>query len=216
MNMNRPRFTPRTTIMDGMWASTVWVKRAGNWQAAYHQETPSRGAARPKETVSALSDKTEESSGTQAMVATKSMESCMISPDAAALEAELRAAMAEHRKASLAGDTERVASFMADEYLQTNVSGKVQDKSAWLAEYFIPYAALIKAGTLHVTYEDEDVRIRIFGDAAVVIGRGIVKVCASHEFGSSEMASGSSRLCTTHSRNHHPQPAGSSVRSVLT
>ncbi len=90
-------------------------------------------------------------------------------------QAELRDAMAELRKASLAGDTERVASLIADEYLQTNVSGQVQDKSTWLAEYFKPYAALIKAGTLHVTYEDEDVRIRIFGHAAVVIGRLTVK-----------------------------------------
>jgi len=106
-------------------------------------------------------------------VATKPAESSMKSPpDPAALEAGLRAAMAELRKASLAGDTERVANLMADEYLQTNVSGQVQDKSAWLAEYFKPLAALIKAGTLHwETYENEDVRIRIFGDAAVVIGK---------------------------------------------
>jgi uncharacterized protein (TIGR02246 family) len=91
-------------------------------------------------------------------------------------QAELRDAMAELRKASLAGDTERVASLIADDYLQTNVSGQVQDKSAWLAEYFKPLAALIKAGTLHwETYEDEDVRIRIFGDAAVLIGRLTVK-----------------------------------------
>jgi uncharacterized protein (TIGR02246 family) len=90
--------------------------------------------------------------------------------------AELRDAMAELRKASIAGDTESVASLIADEYLQTNVSGQVQDKSAWLAEYFRPYAALVKAGTLHwETYEDEDVQIRIFGDAAVVIGRVTVK-----------------------------------------
>ena len=89
---------------------------------------------------------------------------------------ELRDAMAELRKASLAGDTERVERPMADEYLQTNVSGQVQDKSAWLAEYFKPYAALIKAGTLHwETYKDEDVRIRVFGDAAVIIGRVTVK-----------------------------------------
>jgi uncharacterized protein (TIGR02246 family) len=109
-------------------------------------------------------------------VATKTVDSSMNSLDAAASEAGLRAAMADLRKASLAGDTERVASLMADEYLQTNVSGHVQDKSAWLAEYFKPLAALIKAGTLHwEAYEDEDVRIRIFGDAAVIIGRLTVK-----------------------------------------
>jgi hypothetical protein len=28
-----------------VWAATVWVKRAGKWQAAFHQETPGNGAA---------------------------------------------------------------------------------------------------------------------------------------------------------------------------
>jgi Domain of unknown function (DUF4440) len=86
-------------------------------------------------------------------------------------EAELRAAMAERLKASIDGDTEKIASSLADEYLQTDIYGYVQDKNAWLNEYFKPLASLIKAGKFHwEVYEQKDVQLHIFGDAAVVIG----------------------------------------------
>jgi len=63
-------------------------------------------------------------------------------------EAELLAAMAERREASQKGDSEKVASSMADEYLQTDNSGYVQNKNTWLNEYFKPLAELIKAGQI--------------------------------------------------------------------
>ena len=47
---------------------------------------------------------------------------------------ELRTVMAERLKASMAGDTEKIASSLADEYLQTDIRGYVQDKNAWLNE----------------------------------------------------------------------------------
>ena len=53
-------------------------------------------------------------------------------------EAELGAAMAERMKANVEGDTEKIASSLADEYLQTDIYGYVQDKTAWLNEYFKP------------------------------------------------------------------------------
>jgi len=87
-------------------------------------------------------------------------------------EAELRAVMAERLKASMAGDTEKIASSLADEYLQTGISGYVQDKNAWLNEYFKPLAELIKAGKFHwEVFEEKDVQVRASGDTAVVIGR---------------------------------------------
>jgi ketosteroid isomerase-like protein len=87
-------------------------------------------------------------------------------------EAELRAVMAERRKASLEGDSEKVASSMADEYRQTDISGYVQDKTTWLNEYFKPLADLIKAGKFRwEVYEQKDVQVHIFGDCAVVIGK---------------------------------------------
>src|SRR5260370_35005788 len=61
-------------------------------------------------------------------------------------EAELRAAMDERRKASVAGDTETIANSMADDYIQTDIAGYVQNKTSWLKEYFKPLAELIRTG----------------------------------------------------------------------
>jgi ketosteroid isomerase-like protein len=86
-------------------------------------------------------------------------------------EGELRAAMAERLKASIEGDTEKIAISMTDDYLQTDISGYVQDKSTWLNEYFKPLAELIKAGKFHwEVYERKDAQFRMYGDCAVVIG----------------------------------------------
>jgi ketosteroid isomerase-like protein len=86
-------------------------------------------------------------------------------------EAEVRAAMEERRKASQEGDTEKVASSLADEYLQTDIAGYVQDKGSWLNEYFKPLSELIKAGKFRwEVYEQKEARIRLYGDCAVVIG----------------------------------------------
>jgi ketosteroid isomerase-like protein len=86
-------------------------------------------------------------------------------------EAEVRAAMEERRKASQQGDTEKVLSSLADEYLQTDIGGYVQDKSTWLNEYFKPLSELIKAGKFRwEVYEQKDVRIRMYGDCAVIVG----------------------------------------------
>ena len=87
-------------------------------------------------------------------------------------EAELLAVMTECRKAALVGDLEKIAGCLADEYLQTDIGGYVQDKTAWLREYAEPLAKLIKTGKFcWEVYEDKDVQVRMYGDAAVVIGR---------------------------------------------
>src|SRR5579864_667681 len=86
-------------------------------------------------------------------------------------EAELRAVMSERRRASLEGDSERIASSMAAEYRQTDISGYVQDKTAWLNEYFKPLAELIKARKFRwEVFEQKDVQILVYGDCVVVIG----------------------------------------------
>lgn len=86
-------------------------------------------------------------------------------------ETELRAAMAERRKASLEGDTDKIAGSIADDYLQTDISGYVQDKTTWLNEYFKPLAELIKSGKFRwEVFEQKDVQIRMYGNCAVVIG----------------------------------------------
>lgn len=89
----------------------------------------------------------------------------------ASAEGEIRAIMEQARQASLDGDSKIIASLIADEYLQTDISGHVQDKSTWLKQYFDPIAELIKAGKFRwELYERKDVQIHTFGDSAVVIG----------------------------------------------
>jgi hypothetical protein len=86
-------------------------------------------------------------------------------------ESELRAAMAERLQASLEGNSEKTASLMADEYIQTDISGHVQDKATWFKEYFDPVAGLIKAGKFRwEVYEQKELQFRVYGDAAVVMG----------------------------------------------
>jgi ketosteroid isomerase-like protein len=86
-------------------------------------------------------------------------------------EAALRVTMAEHHKASLEGDTQTIAASMTDDYLQTDISGVVQNKETWLKNYFIPLADLIKAGKFRwETYDEKDVKVRIHGDTGIVIG----------------------------------------------
>ncbi len=86
-------------------------------------------------------------------------------------EAELRAFMAELRKASIEGDVDAVANSMTDDYIQTDINGYRQDKTTWLNEYFRPLADLIKAGTFHWDeYERTSLQFRLYGDCAVVTG----------------------------------------------
>jgi ketosteroid isomerase-like protein len=94
----------------------------------------------------------------------------------ASAQSELRIAMDERHKAMLAGDGEIVERLTADEYVQTDVSGYVQDRSTWLNEYFRPLAMLIKAGRFRWdTYEENDVQIHMLGDTAVVTGSMALK-----------------------------------------
>ena len=67
---------------------------------------------------------------------------------------EVLAALAERDKAFVAGDETKVAQFMSEDYLQTDVSGHVQDKQAWLKEYFGPLAPLLRSGQTQVTAFD--------------------------------------------------------------
>jgi len=129
----------------------------------------------------------------------------MESSNRARAEAELRATMEVRRKASLEGDTEKIAGSLVDEYLQTDISGYVQDKTTWLDEYFKPLAELIKAGKFRwEVYAGKDVQIRMFGDCAVVTGSleakgaGARYVPAQHTWVEDPDASFSGTLRFTH------------------
>jgi uncharacterized protein (TIGR02246 family) len=120
-------------------------------------------------------------------------------------ETEIRSLMAQARKASLEGDSDKIASLMAEEYLQTDISGHVQDKATWLKEYFNPIAEMIRAGKFRwEVYDRKDVQIRIYGDSAVVIGKVEAKgigarfVPQTHTWAADPNASFSGTLHFTH------------------
>src|SRR5579859_214967 len=86
-------------------------------------------------------------------------------------EAEVRAVENERLKANIEGDTDKVASLMTADYLQTDIYGNVQSKATWLREYFEPLAELIKAGKFRwETFEQKNEQIQVHGDNAVVVG----------------------------------------------
>jgi ketosteroid isomerase-like protein len=89
---------------------------------------------------------------------------------------EVLAALAERDKAYLAGDETKVAQFMSEDYLQTSVSGDVQDKQAWLKEFYGPLAPMLRSGkTRYVTFERSDIVVRDFGDTMVMAGKQTLK-----------------------------------------
>ena len=91
-------------------------------------------------------------------------------------KAEVLAALAERDKAFVAGDETKVAQFMSEDYLQTDVSGNIQDKQAWLNEYYRPMAPLLKSGeTRWVTFQRSDIVVRDLGDTMVVAGKQTIK-----------------------------------------
>lgn len=120
-------------------------------------------------------------------------------------EAEIRSVMTQIRTASLDGDSDKVSSLMAEEYLQTDISGHVQDKQTWLREYFNPLAELIKAGKFRwELLERKDVEFRIYGESAVVVGAleakgtGAKWVPQSHTWAPDPNASSTGTLRFTH------------------
>jgi len=91
-------------------------------------------------------------------------------------KAEVLAALAELDKAFVAGDETKVAEFISEDYFHTDFSGKIQDKQAWLNEYYRPMAPLLKSGkTQLATYDRSDVVVRDFGDRVVVTGKVTLK-----------------------------------------
>jgi len=85
--------------------------------------------------------------------------------------ADFRAAVAKRHQAMIDGDEGTVDRLTAKEYAQTDIFGRVQDKTSWMNEYFRPLAALIKSGKFRwERYEERDVRVTMVGGTAVVTG----------------------------------------------
>jgi len=91
-------------------------------------------------------------------------------------KAEVLAALAERDKAFVAGDETKVAQFMTEDYLQTDVGRNVEDKESWLNEYYRPLAPLLKSGkTQLTTFDRSDIVVRDLGDTFIVAGKGSLK-----------------------------------------
>jgi ketosteroid isomerase-like protein len=87
-------------------------------------------------------------------------------------EAEVQQGADRFYEAFLAGDIATVENLTADDYLQTDVNGKVQDKKAWLAEYYKPIVVHMKTGEFKwEVFERKVEQVRLYGDVAVLIGR---------------------------------------------
>jgi ketosteroid isomerase-like protein len=148
-------------------------------------------------------------------------------------EADLRATIAELRTASVEGDTQKVVASMTDDYLQTDISGLVQNKDTWLKNYFIPVADLIKAGKFRwESYDLKDVEIRIHGDTGIVVGaleakgsgarfdverirtRPFLANCVLLVSTSGGRASGCWLPCTTQCRSHPRQSRNNQIPAI--
>lgn len=70
----------------------------------------------------------------------------VLSQTNSSVDSEVRSVMAQLQKASKEGDSDRVASLLTEGYIQTDISGHVQNKATWLKEYFDPVPELIRAG----------------------------------------------------------------------
>jgi len=93
-------------------------------------------------------------------------------------ESEVQKASDIYYRAFYSGDVDTVKRMTRDDYLQTDVLGNVQDKSHWLAEYYLPLAQLIRNGLKLDIAISNDVRIRRYKNVAVITGRTTVKSSA--------------------------------------
>jgi ketosteroid isomerase-like protein len=86
-----------------------------------------------------------------------------VNPD---FEAELIDVVRQWDLVMLANDAEAIGRYMAEDWIIIGADGTESDKPTFLA--------LVKSGALtHDVMESEDLRIRIYGDTAVLSARGV-------------------------------------------
>lgn len=92
-------------------------------------------------------------------------------PAQATALADALAALAERDDAFISGDPHLIAEFMTDDYLQTDIHGLVQDKKTWLADYYRPLAADMKAGRVRWDlFQRSELKTRLMNNVVVIIG----------------------------------------------
>lgn len=86
-------------------------------------------------------------------------------------EKEIRALLDRFGKAFVEADAATLEALLADDYAHTNSNGGTLNKTQWL-DYIKTRSAELKSGRLRVdSYINDDLKIRIYGNTAVVTGR---------------------------------------------
>ena len=81
-------------------------------------------------------------------------------------EHELLAVVRDWDRAMVLNDAKEIGRFMADDWIIIGADGSTSDKATFLG--------LVKAGVLsHDLMQSEDIDIRVYGDAALVVARGV-------------------------------------------
>lgn len=79
---------------------------------------------------------------------------------------ELMAVAEAWDRAMVGNDADAIGAFMADEWTIVGSDGNVVDK--------VRFLELVRSGALiHDTMTSEDIQVRVYGDAAVVMARGV-------------------------------------------
>ena len=96
-------------------------------------------------------------------------------PPPADAQEQVRSSVDRFGDAFLKADVDALDALLTDDYVHTNLSGTVLDKTRWL-NYVKSREGEINSGKLKVdSYVNDGIVVRVYGDAAVVTGCNVTK-----------------------------------------
>ncbi len=99
--------------------------------------------------------------------------SVLNSETAALQEQEIREQLQKFEKAYGQFDVDILEKLIADDYIHTNLDGSVLNKTQWIERQKMRQGEM-KAGKIRIdAYRHDDVKIRIYGNTAVVTGQAL-------------------------------------------
>ena len=101
-----------------------------------------------------------------------SLSGCKAAHDNADVEQAVMDAQRRWEKALKEFDPESMQSLLAEDDLQTDFKGVVQDKASWLQDFKTGAVANVRSGVSKWDISFDDEKVRAYGNAAVVTGRG--------------------------------------------
>jgi len=103
-----------------------------------------------------------------------SLSSCKPVHDNSDVEQAVMDAQRHWEEALKQFDPKSMQSLLAEDDLQTDFRGEVQDKASWL-QSFSSVASNVKSGDSQWEISFDDEKVRVYGNAALVTGRGTFK-----------------------------------------